>query len=73
MGTFDASGADCTTEGGGGGGGRIAIWRYRHKIAATNCLVAAGAGRVSGGAGSDPGTIFWGTWLPPMGSVFVIH
>lgn len=56
----------------GGGGGRIAVWRISDvSMTPVTATVAGGLGGTGKPAG-NPGTIVWG-WIPPPGTVFVIH
>lgn len=54
---------------GGGGGGRIAVWRVSDDSWINSVSVTGG---VSYSGTSTPGTVVWG-WIPPPGTVFVIH
>lgn len=57
---------------GGGGGGRIAVWRISDvSMTPVTATVTGGLGGTGKPAG-NPGTIVW-DWIPPPGTVFVIH
>ena len=61
-----------TTTGGGGGGGRIAVWRiFDNSSTVISNYVYGGVGYNADT--SAPGTIVWGSLLPPNGTIVTIY
>lgn len=80
--TFAGSGGTLTAQGGdsmgtagrcaGGGGGRIAVWRQRDQYVGSVATNVAGGVADTPSCSGAPGTVVWG-WIPPPGTIFMVH